>query len=402
MRVFIERSLKAFKELNGRPIRIGIVNRGGTITAIANPKGKLEPLEDQKKLERILEISELGDYKEENLLDYTIILHDPFDSSQMLDAHHMPTLQPIQVNYTNFDAFAIFNGTDTAERISRYLHFAFPYYTYSGTFERSFNADKPIVIVSSQESMVVKKGRRIMTQKGNDGDANLATFIALIAQNKAGEAGLLTNQNQVINCSTVKKITPYGIPQFMRDPGVSLVAERTNSDITFYDSAYLPRVNYRAQKVPKIIAGIDDFEADVLSISDHAHFNSIKSYLESRDSELSDIQRFLRARLPKVILYVSKGAGHIQGPEEIGLLREMIQEGIYVMRVPFAFGRILGETKYHVPGEEVMAVNIEAVTAKYKAQAVLSLLRNSNELSRSELFYNLMSKPFGNEFLPNS
>ena len=154
--------------------------------------------------------------------------------------------------------------------------------------------------------------------------------------------------------------------------------------------------------MPKIIAGIDDFEADVLSISDHAHFNSIKSYLESRDSELSDIQRFLRARLPKVILYVSKGAGHIQGPEEIGLLREMIQEGIYVMRVPFAFGRILGETKYHVPGEEVMAVNIEAVTAKYKAQAVLSLLRNSNELSRSELFYNLMSKPFGNEFLPNS
>ncbi len=408
MREFIVRYLSAFKELNFRPMNIGIMNKGGTFTSVpilkGKSKGQLSPIDDQKDLEKILKISELEEYRQAGLINYQIIVHDPIDSSKQLDKHREPMISPLQSNYDLYDSFFILIGTDTAAESSRFLHFAFPYHDIFSE-QKSINADKPIILISSQEPLIVKKNRSFELFPGSDGPVNLTTAIAAAALNRLGETGVLTNSYQIIGSSTVKKITGHGIPQFAIDKEIQEIGKRTSMGVTLNDSTYLPRVLYNTNKIPRTIEGSGNFEDSVLSITEHGHFSSIKTYLEAKHSAGSETVEFLKQRLPKVIIYGSKGQGNVQGPEEIGMLLEMLKEGVYIVKVPVPGGRLTDKMIYDVSGAEITALNIEQTTARYKSQAVLAVLTQqqlSSEKRQSEFYRLLCHTKFGNEFLPNN
>jgi L-asparaginase/Glu-tRNA(Gln) amidotransferase subunit D len=137
--------------------------------------------------------------------------------------------------------------------------------------------------------------------------------------------------------------------------------------------------------------------------SEHAHFEGCHAYLDACKERNTQVVRFLKKRLPKAILYVSRGAGNVQ-KDHYKILKSMEKEGVYIVKVPLSGGRIPETMKYNVPGADIMGVNIEATTARYKAQAVLALADQLKiqKGEQKDFFYKMMGFKFGNEFLPKN
>ena len=400
-RKFIQNQLEAFVKANGRPLQIGIVNTGGTLTCLEGQNG-LAPVQEKDLLEEIIaNASELGELAADGLANYSVFYHRPVDSSQIKDPQRDPLIGPIAANYLKFDGFLVLHGTDTNALTARHLHLSLPYFDIFAESGLSFNADKPIILISSQEPLAVRKSKHLVPASGSDADVNLSTAVSVLVQNKVGEAGLITNGYKVLRGTSAYKASESHIPAYDKDQGVSIVGERTAFAMILTDTGYLSRQFLAvSDKVPQYIPDIGKFEHRVFTIAEQSHVKSLDTYL--RISKIDSIAGDFADTMPLVALYVSKGAGNAEA-EDTKVLARFMEQGGLVLRVPISGGRVPKEMHYDVPGGDIPGVNIESTTSRYKAQAVLSLLERMKVPAndRKEQFYHFMQEVrFGAEFLP--
>ena len=406
MRQYLFDKLKAYKKKTGHPLRIGIANIGGTLIAIpsaANPE-ELEPIKSKRTTRKVLiKGTGLDVLINQGLLDIQFIYHGPMDSSQELDPHRDKVLPSLAAQYPNFEGFLYVHGTDTGAETAKHLHVTCPYYDpyeFHKSGNKKTNWTKPLAIASSQEPAVMKTARGFIPNSGSDGDINLLTGIALIVEQKVGESGVLTNGVEAIIATTGRKITESHFPVYGGDPGVASIFSRTAFGLSYNEGVYLPTIPNR-RKHARVIQGMGKFEGKVLIASEKAHLKLCLAYLESVAQKNTVVSDYLREILPQVILYESKGAGNVE-VNDYNLLKRLEKEGIFVAKVPFPGGRVPRKMHYRVPGHDILGLNIEQKTAKYKAQATLAMAEELKIEQRyqSAFLRKIMQFQWGNEFLP--
>ncbi len=403
MRTYILERLHEHKKRTRRPFSIGLINLGGTITCIQNEKGRLQPVQEQGKvLEVLLQGAAFGMLVENRLLNINFLYHNPQDSSQMLDPDREQILPYIEQSYKNIDGYLVLHGTDTAAQTARFLHVTVPYYDPRVGINKSLivNAAKPIVIASSQESAVTQYGSKLMPNSGSDGDVNLTTSLALLVDNIVGESGIMTNGNEILQGTCAHKGSESEIPAFEHDKGVLPIGKRTAFGISYNNGSFLERKE--SKRRVGIIYGSAEQERRILVVREDADLNLMRLYQRARERNLSEVCTHMHQLLPHVILYASKGDGNVQ-VEHYDVLKQAMEYGIPVCRVPIAGGRVSKEMHYEAPGGDIAGYNIEQTSARHKAQAILVLAneqRIQEPKAREQFFHHMMKTPFGNEFLP--
>ena len=409
----------------GEPLKIGIINYGGTIMSIPSKEDLelLEPLQSKGEIVNIImQNARVGTAAKQGLLELKVLYHNPMDSSQMLDKHRELCLHNLHAAYMHFDGFMVLHGTDTGALSARFLHLTLPYHNplkYWSEGKLDFNWTKPVILVSSQEPAIeMSEDGKIVPLTGSDGDLNLLLAMILLIDKKIGEAGVLTSGKDALRGPASQKATESGFPQYICDPGIPVVAERTAFGINYNDAYFLPTVHQNRSRVPFVIEDSAQFQDSVLLVSEPNHLALCKAYLDALKPDatlnfrtqpvrnqpvrkLEDVAEYLKEKLPRVILYQSKGAGNVQN-EDHKILKELEGHGIYVCKVPIPGGRIPATMHYNVPGRDIPGYNIEGTTARYKSQTVLALM---NEFrikpdDQNKFFHHMMNFRFGNEFLP--
>lgn len=415
MREYLTNQLTEYLRIHGRPLRIAIANTGGTIICLPNPQhdNKLEPVKTREELESILlDGADFREYIEGGLLEMKIVYHAPVDSSQMRDSDREPLVVPLLEAYMNVDGSFVIHGTDTATATARFLHFALPYYDpfqFNRTGNLKFNWTKPCIIISSQEPAATLRHNQLIPNAGSDADPNLVLGLSLIADRSLGEVGIITNNTRALRGTSAFKASESHIPPFGYDPGVLPLVERTAFGLTYSDQGFLRANPLNDMSIPSVVRNIGAYEHQVLTVTECAHLNLCTLYLDEKQKDPKDtgaanalLTERLKHALPRVILYASKGAGNVHY-KDYEILKKMDGDGCLVLKVPFSGGRIPQKMHYNVPGGDIPGVNIEAVTARYKAQAVLALM---DELKvpadkQKPFFYTMMTEcRLGNEFLP--
>ncbi len=158
------------------------------------------------------------------------------------------------------------------------------------------------------------------------------------------------------------------------------------------------------KRSPFFIAGSGAYEGKVLLVDETAHLALCEAYLKAVEDENVEHQEYLKPLLPEVILYGSRGAGNVQGSRHYPVLKGMEEQGVLIAKVPLDGGRVPEQMHYAVPGGDIVGVNIEAKTARYKAQCVLALadqLRIEPE-RKKDFFETMMRFEFGAEMLPQN
>jgi L-asparaginase/Glu-tRNA(Gln) amidotransferase subunit D len=398
--------LASHKAIFGRPLKIGLINYGGTILCVPSEENPdlLEPLKSEQEIASIiLQNARLSAAAEQELIQLRLLYHNPMDSSQMLDFDREQCLHELHAAYLHFDGFIILHGTDTGAMTARLLHLNLPYFNpalYWNENKTSFNWTKPVVLVSSQEPAVELRDGKLVPMTGSDGDLNLVTALRIIIDDKIGEAGVLTNGKDALRGCASQKGTESGFPQYICDPGISVLADRTAFGMNYNDAYFLPTVPQNKAKVPFVITDSAKFQGVVLLVSESNHLALCKAYLKAK-KEASHVAEILSVDLPRVILYQSKGAGNVQR-EDYSVLKQMQEEGVYICKVPLPGGRVPIAMHYNVPGGDIPGYNIEGSTARYKAQAILALMEEFRIPAEHRLsfFHHMMNFHFGNEFLP--
>jgi hypothetical protein len=192
---------------------------------------------------------------------------------------------------------------------ARMLHLNLPYFNpalYWNENKTGFNWTKPVVLVSSQEPAVEMRDGQLVPMTGSDGDLNLITALRIIIDDKIGESGVLTNGKDALRGCASQKGTESGFPQYICDPGISVLADRTAFGMNYNDAFFLPTVPQNKAKVPFVITDSAKFQNAVLLVSESNHLALCKAYLQSKQD--ATVTEFLKTKLPKVILYQSKGA----------------------------------------------------------------------------------------------
>ncbi|MFA6888218.1 MAG: asparaginase domain-containing protein [Candidatus Woesearchaeota archaeon] len=408
MRSHIVEELNRFKQVHGKPYKLAVVNWGGTLTCVSNEKGLLEPVQKESELESIL-FGTLGFERlvDSGILDVKIIYHGPLDSSQMLDPDREPALKVLEQEYLCFDGFLGIHGTDTAAKTGRFLHLNLPHYDpeQRWTHDKSVhNWTKPFPIVSSQDPASEFVNGKLVPLVGSDAGSSIVTAMSILVDSRFGEVGCLVNRELVYRATAYDKGSESHYIIFDGDRGIPPLAERTAFGITFTGPAFdeRPRIQDRT---PFVIHGSAQYEGKVLTVSELSHLESCKTYLRAveEDRSADEISR-LRATLPRVILYVSKGAGNVQEREYEVLkqLEKLEGEATHVARVPLRGGRVPREMHYAVPGGDLPGYNIEHLAARYKAQSVLALMDQLKieQPQQKEFFRKMMESTFAREFLP--
>lgn len=408
MRKQIVEQLKRFKEISGKTYRLAIVNWGGTLTCVENEKKLLAPVQDKKDLEAIL-FHTLGfeDLVKSNLLDMQIIYHHPMDSSQMTDADREPVLRTLEQEYLRFDGFIGIHGTDSVARTARYLHLTLPYLDPRELWLNGssiHNWTKPFPLVSSQEPAALHDEGNFRVNVGSDAGMSIVTAMLLITNHRFGEVGVLVAREHAYRGTVYDKGSESHFNLFDGDEGVPALAKRSAFGLMFPGPAFNERPIHQ-DRAPFVVYGSDAYERRVLTVSEPSHLSSALAYLRAIDAGDTNTAGNIKETLPRVVLYVSKGAGNVQR-EEYEALQALTKlhegQGIYVARVPLRGGRVPSEMHYDVPGGDLPGLNIEQGTARYKAQVVLALmdqLRVAEEKQR-DFFERMMSTPWGREFLP--
>jgi L-asparaginase/Glu-tRNA(Gln) amidotransferase subunit D len=395
--------LEGHKARAGQTYRLGIVNMGGTLICLPNDEGMLAPVQTERELMDILrDGADLASLVDQDLLKLGIVYHHPVDSSQMLDTDREPVLQPLHDAYRHFDGFVVIHGTDTAAETSRFLHLTLPHYDpveYHRSGRIVSNWTKPVAVVSSQEPAATTRGDQLIPNPGSDADVNLVTALMLLCEGKVGEVGMITNGYETLRGVTSWKATESRIPPFLSDPGVPAIGTRTAFKTSYTAVDYL---GFRSDsRLATVVTGSDQYERRALVVQEDAHLNSCRVYLTAKEQGNDAVVSALQDQLPRVILYGSRGAGNVQ-KEHYDVLKKMEQEGVFVARVPLRGGRVPAGMHYDVPGGDLVGANIEAQTARYKAQVCLALAdRLKVPVGDQPAFLSKMfSFQFGAEVLP--
>jgi len=395
-------SLREHKERTGEPLKVLIINTGGTFTCLPNKEGLLEPLKTEKDLHSLLEEGmNLNVFIKKKLLEIKINHLFCVDSSQMLDAQRDEVVKAIHPEYVDVDGVIVIHGTDTAADTAKLLHLALPYYDPRNIWKdgnRTFNWGKPVLVLSSQVP-AVDSIDRIMTHRiDSDGPMNLSLALMVIADESIGESGIITNNGEALRGTATEKGAEVDIPPFRTDPGVPPMAKYTALGIRYLPQGFLQRAGEGRNFIPFVVSDSAKYEDKVITVFDSSHLHILKTYVGVNNG----VAKELRDKLPEIVIYVSKGAGNVMR-RDYDILKKVEKEGVVTFRVPLPGGRIPTRKIYDVPGHEIPALNMQPQTAKYKAMMTLSLVDSilkSKQSKRREFINKMMTAPWANEFLP--
>jgi L-asparaginase/Glu-tRNA(Gln) amidotransferase subunit D len=395
-------SLRDFKERMGKPLRVVVANTGGTFTCLPNDKGLLEPIQKKEQLEKLFfDGLNLGSLVKRGLLDLKLIHVFAVDSSQMEDSQRDQIVKAIHAEYVEADGFIIPHGTDTAADTAKFLHLALPYYDPRAIWRdqgRAFNWGKPVLVLSSQVPAIDSVDGELSYRIDSDGPMNLSLALILIADGNVGETGVITNNGDALHGAAAEKGAEVDIPPFRTDPGVAAMAKYTALGLRYLPQGYLQKAGEGRTFVPFVIQDSAEYKDKVITVYDSSHLNTLKAFIESE----GEAKKELRKKLPKVIIYISKGAGNVL-EADYAVLKAVESEGVFAFRVPLPGGRIPMNQLYDVPGHDIPALNMQPQTAKYKAMMTLHLgdkVLNVKQETKKEFINKMMREPWANEFLP--
>jgi L-asparaginase/Glu-tRNA(Gln) amidotransferase subunit D len=391
-------SLEYFLKSSGRPLRLGIFYTGGTFACVENTKsGKRSPMDNPADVESLLlDGTNLRDFHDFGLLEAKLTFVEALDSSQMKQAQRDLITQAINPEYSWFDGAIVIHGTDTGANTATDLHFSFPYFNPVDLAigRQTFNATKPIVVLSSQIPVAysIKDGKETNKKTlyrmslASDGPMNLAVGIMGIAHQRVGEAGIITNHLELYRGTTSHKGNENDIPPYMSDSAIDNLAIHTGVGLRYTTQGFLQC--QKLEGTPFALTNKSSHEDEVILVKEGVPLSLI--YDKQRSQSIS----------AKILLYETTGQGHVH-EDDVPLLQNIQREGIEVYRVPLPGGRIPpGGSAYDVPGHEFTALNMQAATARAKGVAVLSLSDYTGKKD-SQFITDMMKKSWGAEFLPN-
>ena len=386
-----------------QPLRVYVLNTGGTITSVLDEEGHLTPANSEHMLNHlIMEMLGFKAYVDSGLLALRINHLFAIDSSQMQNEHRQKVAEELRENYRQYDGAVIFHGTDTGDRTAKFLHLALPYYDPIALWQNQTkvpNYCKPVVVVSSQISLLNERGA---LRIDSDGMMNVAVAANLIAQGEIGESGILANKEDIIRGTAATKGSETELPVYLLDRGVPPIGRYASDGIHYTTGAYLPKRETDDSKKPLSLENVSAHENKVLVAFDPQHLNSLRDYFRAKAERRDEIEKFLKEGLPEIVIYVSKGAGNVEGRDYSVLERAVRELNLSVFRVPIPGGRIPDRQIYAVPGHDLPAVNMQPTTAEYKAMMTLSLADSLRieQGRRREFIRYMMTQQWGNEILP--
>jgi L-asparaginase/Glu-tRNA(Gln) amidotransferase subunit D len=395
-------SLQKNKERTGEPLKVLMLNTGGTFSSLPNKQGLLEPIKTEKELKRLIfDGLNLNIFIKRDLLQIKILHLFSVDSSQMTEKHRDEIIKAIHPEYIDVDGMIILHGTDTGADTAKFLHLALPYYDprpirKNGT--REFNWGKPVIVLSSQIPAVDLLDGKLNYRIDSDGPMNLSLALMLIADGTVGESGIITNNGEVLRGTATEKGAAVAIPPYRTDPGVFPLAKYTALGIRYQPQGFLQKIDEGKTFIPFVISGSSKYEDKVITVFESSHLSILKAYIGIG----GDAAQILRTQLPDVVIYVSKGAGNVRSGD-YDILKKVEKDGVVTFRVPLPGGRIPPQKIYDVPGHEIPALNMQPQTAKYKAMMTLLLADKVFRIKKTEkvnFIQMMMKSPWANEFLP--
>jgi len=420
----LERKILEFYQKKGKPLKILIINTGGTFTCLPDEEGKLEPIHEKGIIEDLVR-NGLGfsDFINRGLLEYEILHFASIDSSQMKPAQRDELISQIKNVYRDYDGMYMFHGTDTGAESAKYFELGLPYYDVKAIWEayitdspwmRNLNWTKPLGVVSSQRSSVKRNQEgELMLRLGSDGPNNAATGLATIADEKLGGV-FLTNDDTVVLGSMATKKQADIKPPYATDSRASDLVTYTIE--LLYPAAGYPHKHDQGETFdPHAITGASKFERKVLAVTEPVNLESLREFFAAKDQSLDDVVKFKRDYMPQVIIYEVRGEGHVLEDDDMRLMdRAKEEEGIEIFRVPIQGSRIPTTGHYKAPGFQYQALNMLSRTAIYKSMMTLALAEEMDiseknsakddkyKNQRQEFIHTMMLNPWGNEFLPTT
>lgn len=397
-------SLQSNKERTGEPLKVLILNTGGTFSCLPDPNkdNLLAPIQTEPELKKLIfDGLNLKTFTKRDLLQIKIIHLFSVDSSQMTETQRDEIIKAIHPEYVDVDGIIILHGTDTGADTAKFLHLALPYYDprpIRKNGSRIFNWGKPVIVLSSQVPSVDFLDGKLNYRIDSDGPMNLSLALMLIADGTVGESGIITNNGEALRGTATEKGAEVDIPPYRTDPGVSPLAKYTALGIRYQPQSYLQRVGEGKTFVPFVIKGSSKYEDKVITVFESSHLSILKAFLGVD----GDAAQVLKTQLPDIVIYVSKGAGNVRS-DDYEILKKVAREGVVTFRVPLPGGRIPPQKIYDVPGHEIPALNMQPQTAKYKAMMTLFLAEKVFKIKKSkkvEFIITMMKSPWANEFLP--
>ncbi|MBI2134105.1 asparaginase [Candidatus Woesearchaeota archaeon] len=410
--------LERFKEREGRPLKMGIYYKGGTIFCVPDPKGELTPIKKTKTIEEIvMEDMYYGKLADAGLIELDFINVGPMDSSQMDFIHRDTIVNAISKRHMKEDGGIVLHGTDSGADTSSYLGLAAPYsnpiklWNARKYMEKTptreelvqyRNITNPYLTASSQFP-IPDKHRPI--NLGSDGVMNLELGIIAAASRELGGAHYLTNFFIVENGFWCEKQSDSEFSPYKRDTLTDPEAMLTGFGLVKLDKERLTPSGNTNDALFVTDAG--KFENLVSVVNEGSHLATVKAMEDAIEKGYSEVSQYLH--LPRIILYVSKGAGNVR-QTDYGLLEFARKRRAFVARVPLHGGRVpvkneFGQQQhfYAVPGKDIPALNLTSVVAKQKAAITLALANTcqipTNQFEEFITF--MMNVPWnGREFLP--
>ena len=402
-------ALIGFNRRNKRPLSVGVINTGGTFTAVpkeVDGELLLEPANSEDQLiDLFFNILGLEFYVEQGLLNLMFTHLFAMDSSQAKDYNRQTMVNAIVSMYRDVDGMVAIHGTDTGTKTAQFFAMSLPYHDPREIWKsgiRKENWTKPVLLISSQEPALHIYDDKTIRRLGSDADRNLRTGLTAIAEGNIGEAGLLTNDLTVLRATASTKRHEIDIPPYETDPSVRPIAEYTATGLRYPGSVLRPSLRTAEQLGnPFVIDQVAKYEGKVLVVYDSQHLDLCRLYLENIDKGVESVETLLKAILPDSIVYVSVGAGNVDG-EDYEVLAGMMAEDIPVFRVPIPGGRIPVQQIYNVPGHDIPPVNMLPDAARYKVQATLALgdLLGIKKSERKVFAETMVTTDWGLEILP--
>ncbi len=412
--------LERFKEREGRALRFGLYYKGGTIFCVPDSKGELTPIKSTKTIERIV----LEDMYYERLVDAGLIKFEfinigPIDSSQMQFSDRDTVPRAISKRHLKEDGGEILHGTDSGADTAAYTGLSIPYFNPMKLWNARAHISKkmtpdeliqyknvtnPYLTVSCQIP-IPDKYRPI--NLGSDGIMSLETGIIAAASRQLGGAHYLINFFKIENGFWSEKKSDSNFAPYEKDSLTPNEAIFTGFGLANLDETRLRPLENAIDAL--FITDSGKFEDLISVVNEGSHLSNVQAVENALSKGNTSVSEYVH--LPKIILYVSKGAGNVR-EIDYKLLKFARRNGAYVARVPLHGGRVpekneFGQQQhfYAVPGKDIPALNLTSVVAKQKAAMTLALAKaNGIPASGMEEFITfMMSIPWnGREFLPTN
>jgi hypothetical protein len=421
----LEKTILNFFQSQNRPLKLLILNTGGTFSCLPNKDGKLAPIETEKLLgEMIASGMHLKDFVDRGLLEIDILHYSNIDSSQMRPHQRDGLISKIKSQYLDYDGMIMFHGTDTGAHTGKYFELAMPYYNPEKIWNAYLDNDldtkiqnwsKGFGIVSAQRSSVkLDIEGQLIPRLGSDGPQNLATAIATLADIQLGGVFLTNNDAAILGSDAVKKNAELIPPYEIDSQALPLVMYGTDLHYSPYG---IPQHHAQSGMFsPLVIENASKYERAVMPVQRTQNLEILRLFNDYHKMNQTRRAKDMKPFLPKIIIYEVTGEGHMLGDDDVDVIKKAKENGLEVdlFRVPILGSRIPPAGHYDAPGFEYPELNMLMDTAIYKGMMTLALAdqlkisynnpakdsKYSNQ--REEFIHVMMKRHWGNEFLPKT